>query len=333
MSRSVDQLNIGLIFLSLFMAFLFPFELFLFSYAVFGPMHYLTEIHWLREKNYFVQQKKAVWAYVIIAVLGSLPMFLNLPLFSDCYQRLKHQNLSYWMGIYYSYIVFSALFFAIGLLLFKSIKKLTLFFLLGILIGYFLIHQVPVSVVVLTIFVPTIIHVYLFTLLFMVFGYQKQKTSESLIAIIIMLLIPVLIFSSQIIPGHYLLSTKTIEAFKGSGIYLLVSEISKMVGIPKDSSFSYVSASSIKIQIFIAFAYTYHYLNWFSKTTVIGWTKNLSKRKVYAILATWLAVVILYRVNYKMAVVFLFFLSYLHVMLEFPLNVITIKSIFRPVAR
>src|ERR1043165_8502495 len=34
-------------------AFVLPFELFLFSYAVLGPLHYLTEISWLHDRKYF----------------------------------------------------------------------------------------------------------------------------------------------------------------------------------------------------------------------------------------------------------------------------------------
>ena len=60
MQVSVDQvnyLNIGLMIVSCVAAFLFPFELFLFSYAVLGPLHYLTEISWLHERNYFTEAK------------------------------------------------------------------------------------------------------------------------------------------------------------------------------------------------------------------------------------------------------------------------------------
>ena len=37
---------------------IFPFKLFLFSYAFLGPLHYLTEINWLSENNYFVKSSK-----------------------------------------------------------------------------------------------------------------------------------------------------------------------------------------------------------------------------------------------------------------------------------
>ena len=40
----LNYVNIGLMLLSCLVAFFVPFELFLFSYAVLGPAHYLTEI-------------------------------------------------------------------------------------------------------------------------------------------------------------------------------------------------------------------------------------------------------------------------------------------------
>ena len=56
-SNQVNYLNIGLMLLSSVLAFRFPFELFLFSYAILGPLHYLTEISWLHERNYFTEAK------------------------------------------------------------------------------------------------------------------------------------------------------------------------------------------------------------------------------------------------------------------------------------
>lgn len=56
MTKKIDLLNIGLIALSLIIAIMLPFRLFLFSYAILGPLHYLTEINWLKDKNYFLSQ-------------------------------------------------------------------------------------------------------------------------------------------------------------------------------------------------------------------------------------------------------------------------------------
>lgn len=81
----------------------------------------------------------------------------------------------------------------------------------------------------------------------------------------------------------------------------------------------YFSDAGIRVMRFIAFAYTYHYLNWFSKTSVIQW-HNTSKRNLVIIAAVWIASVALYIIDYKMGLKWLFVLSFGHVLLEFPLN-------------
>ena len=69
----------------------------------------------------------------------------------------------------------------------------------------------------------------------------------------------------------------------------------------------------------IAFAYTYHYLNWFSKTQVIQWHK-VPKLRFIAVIVLWVASVGLYVYDYAVGFKWLFLLSFAHVLLEFPLN-------------
>lgn len=56
---AVNYANIGLMVLSCLAAYVFPFQLFLFSYAVLGPLHYLTEISWLHDRDYFVMSSSS----------------------------------------------------------------------------------------------------------------------------------------------------------------------------------------------------------------------------------------------------------------------------------
>jgi hypothetical protein len=81
---------------------------------------------------------------------------------------------------------------------------------------------------------------------------------------------------------------------------------------------------------FIAFAYTYHYLNWFSKTSVIRW-HEVGVKRLAAIGALWLASVGLFAYDYTLGFKFLFCLSVMHVYLEFPLNHLSIIGAFREV--
>src|ERR1700677_5404897 len=51
----VNYLNIALMLLTAAAAMVRPFELFLFSSAFLGPLHYLTEISWLHDRKYFTR--------------------------------------------------------------------------------------------------------------------------------------------------------------------------------------------------------------------------------------------------------------------------------------
>jgi len=49
-----DAIHLGLMLLALAVAYVLPFELLLLSYAILGPVHYLTEISWLHDRKYFL---------------------------------------------------------------------------------------------------------------------------------------------------------------------------------------------------------------------------------------------------------------------------------------
>lgn len=105
--------------------------------------------------------------------------------------------------------------------------------------------------------------------------------------------------------------------------------LAKFLGESVSSNFVYESVLGRKIQIFIAFAYLYHYLNWFSKTSIIGWRKNLNVKSASVILVVWVGSLGIYWYDFSTGFIALFFLSFLHVILEFPLNVDTIKTLFK----
>ncbi len=77
---------------------------------------------------------------------------------------------------------------------------------------------------------------------------------------------------------------------------------------------------------FISFAYLYHYLNWFSKTKIIGW-HEVSKQRLAVVGIIWAAAIVLYAIDYDLGFKALFFLSAMHVLLEFPLDFRTIIGI------
>ena len=79
----INYLNIGLMILSMIAAFILPFETFLFAYAFLGPLHYLTEISWLHDRNYFTKGK-----YDFI-VLGLIAFLITYDYFAMTYEFIR----------------------------------------------------------------------------------------------------------------------------------------------------------------------------------------------------------------------------------------------------
>src|ERR1039458_1250792 len=68
----VNWLNIGLMVAACGAAIAAPFQVFLCAWAILGPLHYLTEISWLHDRNYFTRRNVARrwWlGLVLLAVL------------------------------------------------------------------------------------------------------------------------------------------------------------------------------------------------------------------------------------------------------------------------
>ena len=319
----IDLLNIVLIFLSLVLSILVPFELFLFSYAVLGPLHYMTEINWLHQKDYFVKDKKFIFILLgLSALITTISLFKYLKI--DFFLSSYLYSYSKWL---ISFLILSSLFFSVGLVFFKETKKILISLLAAFVLGILFFKFFPFSFVMIGIFLPTLIHVYLFTILFMVFGTFKNPSLYGVAAIIILVIVPFFIFYNPFLyPGQISESVKS--AFLETRFKNIITSLNHLLNDIPISEFNFTSSFIIRIQTFIAFAYTYHYLNWFSKTSIIGWNKNLSTQKLLMILTIWITSIALYTYSYKMGILALFFLSMFHVIVEFPLNIVSIKEVF-----
>lgn len=322
-AAKIDLLNIVLIFLSLFISLIVPFELFLFSYAVLGPLHYITEINWLHQKDYFVKDKRYIWILLVLTVsitLVSIFKYLNFETLFSGYLL----SYSKWL---INLLIVSSFFFSIGLVLFKDSKKIIGSLIAAFILGWLFLNFIPFSFIMIGVFLPTLIHVYLFTLLFMVFGFLKKPNVYGMLAIIILSFVPFYIFyNSFLFAGQISESVKAI--FLESRFKNVIISFNQLLNDNPIYEFNFTSDIILKIQSFIAFAYTFHYLNWFSKTSIIGWNNNLSKSKLLLVLIIWMASIALYAYSYKTGIIALFFLSMFHVIVEFPLNIISIKEVF-----
>ncbi len=325
-SFKVDILNTGLIIVAFILAYFLPFELFLFSYAVLGPLHYFTEINWIKEKNYFVDNK--FWIYIIglFCLVITLPTLISLPFFEGISNNESIQYIRYTILRYDSGLFFLALVIAFAFLMFKNKTTQYVVIAFGLTIA-FLLRNVTQAMILFSVFLPTIIHVYVFTLLFMWYGNLKTRARIGYFNIVLLALVPIIISVLTIDARSYHFSDTIKQIFAENNFNVINVNIYKLLGLSDGTKFFFYESVDLKVQMFIAFAYTYHYLNWFSKTTVIGWHKRLTQKRTVVIIVLWLASVALYFYSYRVGLIMLLFLSMIHVFMEFPLNIISIKTI------
>src|SRR6188768_1374148 len=74
-AERLDAVNIGLMLVACVVAVIIPLELFLFSYAILGPLHYLTEISWLHDRNYFTKGRYDALMLVAIGLISSVAYY------------------------------------------------------------------------------------------------------------------------------------------------------------------------------------------------------------------------------------------------------------------
>ena len=298
-TKSVDRLSIFLMLISAFFAYLLPFQLFLFAYAVLGPLHYLTEIGWLREKRYFTGSKFDP----ALLFGGGIALFLISVIPSAGEAVIK---ILLW-------VFCAALLMTVPM---SEGKKLSAVGLVALLLA--IIPSLPPSLVLFAILLPTLIHVYIFTGGFMLYGALKSRGTTGLWALVAYVVIPVLLvvlsLNASPVVSDYVRNAYAFMAPLNQAILSLIHAESGNV-----AAAVFFSSAGIALMKFIAFAYTYHYLNWFSKTKVIKW-HLVPKHHLVITLLLWIGAVSLYGYDYQLGMFTLGFLSMLHVLLEFPLN-------------
>lgn len=307
-SSTIHHLNTGLILLSCIVAFYIPFELFLFSYGILGPLHYLTEIGWLHKKNYFTKGKYdfifLVFACIILVYWNYVPP-KNFSIVADWLLFCLLASIAFvfikdWL---YRFVIFALVIVTIGILNNSN-------------------HFYTWAGV----FLPTIIHVFIFTWAFMLYGVLKEKSWQGFVSILVLIACSIILFAIQPQSLNYQVSEyaqKSYGPFNELNFRLInffhLDQLKEVKEI-------FTSNAGFVIMRFIAFAYTYHYLNWFSKTSVIKW-HEVPKKFLVVTAILWAISCFLYIYDYSLGLNMLFFLSFLHVFLEFPLNIVSFTGI------
>ena len=293
-----DRVNLCALGISAALALYWPLQTFLIAYAFVGPFHYLTEIAWLRKKQYYygegvVSPRWFVAATTALCVVASL----------DLYYRKG------WTA----YIVALLLVLSLGSLVTNRWVLAGALVLVGA--TRFLVHGYGLF---LAAFVPTVVHVYVFTLLFLLSGVMRAKRANWLgwVNPALLLALPMLLVKLPALPslpGHYWMISEApfasthryIAEFLGLGMHF-------DPGRPLD-------AGTTAIFRFLAFIYLHHYLNWFAKTELLEWHK-LSRPAWGAIAAIYAASISMYWYSFTVGFYAVYFLSLLHVLLELPLD-------------
>ncbi len=292
-------------------ASLAPLQVFIFVYAFVGPLHYLTEIAWLKKKGFYFSDG-AVSQQVYVAIAAVLCVAVSVDFYI-------HRGLT---G------------YAIGILMVLSLGALVKnpYVLLSALVaGYvakFFVHGLVIFVAAI---LPTIVHVYVFTMLFMVSGLvrERRRTVLAWMNPVLLLGLPIWLLAarwSYPAPGSYWIHAE-------AGFASLHGYLARLLGqnLHPDTTILADPAAAGVLR-FLAFIYLFHYLNWFAKTDLLQWHR-VSRRSWVWIAALYGVSVGCYLWNFVVGFYLVNFLSMLHVFLEFPLNWHTGRFLTASVAR
>ncbi|MCC9606280.1 hypothetical protein LOC68_18665 [Blastopirellula sp. JC732] len=334
-SNSVEYVNIGLMLLALAIAAVVPFELFLISYAVLGPLHYLTEISWLHDRKYFTP-RKADWALLVgcglLATLGNGNVLGEQGVAWLDQISIGSSTLYQILNSHYADVLFFALGMAVVFVVARQ-TSLRLFGLAVVLVCAFFFNVNTASPAasayykLFGVYLPTLIHVFVFTGAFIFAGALKRNSKAGFLSFAVFLGCGAAAIWLPNLAGAP--PTEAPAVFWRGFQELSLNSLNDLLRLPTEAIVGtnlFTGDVVLRLVRFLAFAYTYHYLNWFSKTQIIGW-HEVPKTRLAVIVIAWLASMGLYAVNYDLGLRWLFLLSLTHVLLEFPLNFQCFKDI------
>jgi hypothetical protein len=297
----VNWLNIGLMVAACAAAIAAPFQVFLCAWAILGPLHYLTEISWLHDRNYFTRRNMARRSWLILVIFAILTIGLAYAA-NDPTQRV----IPFLFQVALIYLVFAAA--AVAIFVSDWLNAIGLFLILSLGLFYFSGFQ---GYAIAANLLVSIVHVFLFTGAFILLGALKSKSWVGIASLVVFAgcaIATVTVTAPYAIPGE-----RVQQLYKS--FEYLNRDLLRLSG----KSSGIYEAAGAGVMRLIAFAYLYHYLNWFSKTSIIKW-HEISRTRGMVIGGVWVGSGLAYLYDYRLGFGILFILSMLHVFLEFPLN-------------
>jgi hypothetical protein len=275
-----------------------------FAIVVLGPLHYLTELAWLWRRGVFVAGSAPRWTLVAVGTAGAAAV-LGLDAGVGAGLRPVLQ------AIAVDAMVVAA---AVALVATRGLadpRGIAVVVVAAVVASEAATRSAWGSgwLLAFGLLLPTVVHVLLFTALFMAHGATTAPRDNlpGLVGLVAGTL--VLALTPALPPEPVGLAADLYEASLG---FLRDAGVALWPGAaPADAA--------ARVTRLLAFAYTHHFLNWFEKTGRIGWARQPS-RELAPLLGVWLALVLATLADARWGLALVFVPNVLHVVLELPLN-------------
>jgi hypothetical protein len=177
--RFTDAAHLALMLAALGLTYLVPFELLLLAYVVLGPAHYATEISWLHDRKFFLPQRSFGLALALVAVAVAAALT---------------ENASWFGFLMWGAFVVCALMAATT----TAIQSMVLT--MVAIVATIGMAMNGAAMAVVGILLPTLIHVSLFTLVFMVLGAYRSGVAVQWLLVALYVAAIVLILTIRLRP-------------------------------------------------------------------------------------------------------------------------------------
>jgi hypothetical protein len=298
----LNYMNIFLMVVSAVLGYQHPFEVFLIAYAVVGPLHFLTEMSWLHDRRYFTTGR---FDWLLLA-LPAIPIALI--------DRTDIVPNGPWVTVTMSALFLGAAVMALA----KNGGQKPIFFFWSVLLGSTLCFE-PHLRLFFIFLLPSIVHVYFFTGMFIFHGAMKARLASGYLSFLVFIFLGIQFFVFRP-PAAPTTVDPRVLAEASTFAYLLVQKLINGFHLEHDWD------TVVAIMRFVTYIYLYHYLNWFSKTRVIGWHRVKVKRLLLIGSAYLLTLATLF-IDYTTGMIVVCPLSMAHVFLEYPLDIRTMAAI------
>lgn len=304
----INWLNIGLMVVACGISIVAPFHVFLLAWSILGPLHYLTEISWLHDRNYFTKRNTARRSWLVLVIFAMLTIGFAY-VANDPMQR----TIPVPFQISLIYMVFATA--AVAIFVRDWLNAVGLFLILSLGLFYFSGFQ---NYAIAANLLVTIVHVFLFTGAFILLGALKNRSWVAILSLVV--------FAACAIATVTVSAPFAAPSDRIRQLYAIFEYLNKALLLLSGHPAGVYETAGVGVMRLIAFAYLYHYLNWFSKTSIIKW-HEITRMRAVTLAGAGLLCGVAYLFDYRLGFGFLYMLSMLHVFLEFPLNHQTVVEI------